>query len=250
MSRAASRRTFVLVHGAWHGGWCWRRVADILEAEGHKVFAPTLTGLAERSHLLSREVTLDTHITDIVNLFRWEELDDAILCAHSYGGWPVSGAMEALRSRVSALVFVDGHLPDDGQSGVETSNGREEILAAQRRGEVSRPPKSAAYMCVNENDRTWVDGKLTPQPIGTSLQPIQLTGAREEVARKAYVRATGFPSDPFDDAFTKAKTRGWRPYEVPAGHDLMIDAPEVLGQIFLSVATSTEWPDGRPRPAV
>ncbi len=95
MGRDASGPTFVLVHRAWHGSWCWRRVADILEAEGHKVFAPTLTGLAERSHLLSREITPDTH-TDIVNLFRWEEIHDAILCAHSYGGWPVSSGMEAL----------------------------------------------------------------------------------------------------------------------------------------------------------
>lgn len=98
---------------------------------------------------------------------------------------PVLGVtpLEALRSQVSALVFVDAHFPDNGQSGVDTSNGREEIF--------SRPPKSAEYLRVNENDRTWVDGKLTPQPIGTSLQPIRLTGAREEVARKAYVRATG-----------------------------------------------------------
>jgi pimeloyl-ACP methyl ester carboxylesterase len=243
MAHNASGRTFVLVHGAWHGGWCWRRVADILEAQGHKVFTPTLTGLAERSHLLNCGITLDTHITDIVNLFRWEEIQDAILCAHSYGGWPVSGAMEVLRSRVSALIFIDAHLPDDGQSGVETSNGREEILAAHRRGEISRAPKSASYLCVNENDQTWVDGKLTPQPIGTSLQPIRLTGAREEVARKVYVRATGFPSEPFDQAFAKAKARGWHPYEVPAGHDLMIDAPELLGEIVLGVAMNTKWLD-------
>ena len=86
MAQAASRKTFVLVHGAWHGGWCWRRVADILESKGHKVYTPTLTGVADRSHLLSKEVVLDTHITDIVNLIKWEDLKDVCLVAHSYGG--------------------------------------------------------------------------------------------------------------------------------------------------------------------
>ena len=232
----ADRRTFVLVHGAWHGGWCWRRVADILERAGHKVFCPTLTGLGERSHLLSGDITLDTHISDVVNVFTWEDIDGAVLCAHSYGGWPVSGAMEVLRSRVSALVFVDAHMPDDGQSGVETSNGREEILAAQRRGDIARWPKSAEYFCVNERDREWVDGKLTRQPLRPSFQPIHLTGARDAAARKVYVRAKGFPSVPFEKALRKAEERGWRTFEVAAGHDVMIDAPEVLGKILLAEA--------------
>src|SRR5262245_2461238 len=80
------RNTFVLVHGAWHGGWCWRRVADLLEKRGHKVFTPTLTGLGERSHLLDAKVSLTTHITDIVNVIRWERLSDIVLVGHSYGG--------------------------------------------------------------------------------------------------------------------------------------------------------------------
>src|SRR2546429_3122837 len=95
-AQTGARNTFVLVHGAWHGGWCWRRVADLLEQHGHKVFTPTLTGVGERSHLLSKEVVLDTHITDIVNLFKWEELRDACLVVHSYGGWPGSGALEVI----------------------------------------------------------------------------------------------------------------------------------------------------------
>src|SRR6185436_17269500 len=99
---AKARKTFVLIHGAWHGGWCWRRVADLLEAKGHKVFAPSLTGLADRSHLLSKDVILDTHVADIVSLFKWEDIRDACLVAHSYGGWPSSGALEQIHDRVSS----------------------------------------------------------------------------------------------------------------------------------------------------
>src|SRR5216684_908731 len=87
-------KTFVLIHGAWHGGWCWRRVSDLLAKQGHKVFAPTLTGLGERSHLLSKDVNLDTHIADIANVVKWEDLRDICLVVHSYGGWPGSGALE------------------------------------------------------------------------------------------------------------------------------------------------------------
>ena len=93
--------TFLLVHGAWHGGWCWQRVATALQAKGHKVYAPSLTGLADRSHLLSNSINLDTHIADIVNLFKWEDLKDACLVAHSYGGWPTSGALEHIGDRES-----------------------------------------------------------------------------------------------------------------------------------------------------
>src|SRR5712692_7066579 len=93
-------KTFVLIHGGWHGGWCWRRVSDLLEKKGHKVFTPTMTGLGERSHLLSKDVILDTHITDIVNVFKWEDLKDVCLVVHSYGGYPGSGALEQIGDRV------------------------------------------------------------------------------------------------------------------------------------------------------
>ena len=103
--------TFVLVHGAWHGGWCWRRVADILRARGHAVFTPTLAGLADKSHLMSASINLDTHIDDIVNLFRWERIADAVLVGHSYAGWPISGAIEKLEGKVSSIVYLDAFFP-------------------------------------------------------------------------------------------------------------------------------------------
>jgi pimeloyl-ACP methyl ester carboxylesterase len=83
-------KTFVLVHGAWHGGWCWRRVSDLLEKQGHKVFAPTMTGLGERSHLIGGKIDLATHVTDIVNVIKWENLNDIVLVGHSYGGVVIS----------------------------------------------------------------------------------------------------------------------------------------------------------------
>jgi pimeloyl-ACP methyl ester carboxylesterase len=237
---AQTRKTFVLIHGAWHGGWCWRRVADLLERQGHKVFAPSLTGLADRSHLLSKEITLDTHIADIVNLFRWEEIRDACMAVHSCGGWPGSGALEQIGDRVSSIVWVDAFLPDNGQRGADSLSppNRKVLEAALAKGELGRTPPTAAAFRVNEKDRAWVDAKMTPQPAGIPLQPIKLSGAREKIAKKAYVRASTYPQPTFDKALAQCKAdKTWRTFELAdCGHDIMVDAPQALADILIKVS--------------
>src|SRR5215217_8146582 len=180
VAQTSAAKTFVLVHGAWHGGWCWRRVADLLERQGHKVFTPTLTGVGERSHLMSKDINLDTHITDIGNVFKWEDLRDVSLVVHSYGGWPGSGALEQIGERVSSIVWLDAFKPENGQRGFDSASefSRKALLAAVERGEPSRPPPKAEAFHVNEKDRAWIDSKLTPQPNGVALQPILPARAR------------------------------------------------------------------------
>src|SRR5690349_21547465 len=108
--------TFVLVQGAWLGGWYWKRVRQRLQAVGHEVFTPTLTGLADRSHLLARDINLDTHIWDVVNLIRWEELNDIVLCGHSYGGCVATGVADRVPERVGALIYLDAFVPEDREN--------------------------------------------------------------------------------------------------------------------------------------
>src|SRR5512136_3051948 len=107
--------TFVLVHGAWHGGWCYKRVAERLRAKGHVVYTPTNTGLGERSHLYHRDINLDTHITDILNVIKWEELDDFVLVGHSYGGMIITGVADRIPEKVRRLVYLDAFVPEDGK---------------------------------------------------------------------------------------------------------------------------------------
>src|SRR5262245_48956795 len=232
-------KTFVLVHGAWHGGWCWRRVSDQLEKKGHKVFTPTMTGLGERSHLLSPSVNLATHITDIVNVIKWEGLSNIVLVGHSYGGMIISGVAEQAQPTIGSLVFLDAFLPDSGASLAEGASQpvREAIAAAVQKGETTLKPVPAAVFRVNEKDRAWVDGLCTPHPIATLTDKIALTGARDRVAKKAYIRAKGYPSVPFDAAQQHLKADpAWRVYELPCGHDAMVDMPERLTEILLEVA--------------
>jgi pimeloyl-ACP methyl ester carboxylesterase len=232
-------RNFVLVHGAWHGGWCWRRVADRLAARGHRVFTPTLTGLGERSHLLSAGIDLDTHIADVVNVMKWEELRDVVLCGHSYGGMVVSGVAEKMGTAIDSIVFLDAFVPKDGDSMATLTAPavRAAMEAAQQRGEAGVAPRSAAIFKVNERDRAWVDAQCGLQPIGTMLQKIRLAGARDRIARKSYIRAAAYDSPYFQAYYTALrKDPAWRCYEVACGHDVMLDDPDRLTEILLQVA--------------
>ena len=116
--------TFVLVHGGWHGGWCWNRVSKLLSAKQHTVVAPTLTGLGERSHLLSPEIDLETHVLDIVNVMKWQELRDVVLVGHSYGGMVISGVAERMERSIASLVMLDAMVPASGQSVNDLASSR------------------------------------------------------------------------------------------------------------------------------
>ncbi|HUC49411.1 MAG TPA: alpha/beta hydrolase [Xanthobacteraceae bacterium] len=231
--------TFVLVHGAWHGGWCWQRVADRLRNNGHKVFTPTLTGLGERSHLLHQGVDIGTHIDDVVNVMKWERLTDVVLCGHSYGGFVISGVAEQMAAAIRSIVFLDAFLPADGDTTQNLTSGavREAIRAALASGALGMPPRPAEFFGVNEADRAWVDSLCTPQPIGTFTYKIALTGAREKIARKIYIRAKNYANPGFDRAVATVKSDpSWRFHEVASGHDVMVDMPERLSELLVEAA--------------
>jgi pimeloyl-ACP methyl ester carboxylesterase len=232
-------KTFVLVHGAWHGGWCWRRVADLLQATGHKVFAPTLTGLGERSHLMRAGINLTTHVTDVVNVMKWEELSGVVLCGHSYSGMVVSGVAEQMTDKIASIVFLDAFLPENGDAMADLTSQvvRDGLKTATEKGDIAMPARPAAAFLVNEKDQAWVDAKCGPHPIGTMTEKISLSGARERIGKKAYIRAGAYPNPGFDRALARVKAdRSWRTYQVPCGHDVMVDMPERLAEILLEVA--------------
>src|SRR5580692_2345051 len=150
--KIAMSHTFVLVHGAWHGGWCWQRVADRLRGAGHTVFTPTLTGLGERSHLMRAGIDLKTHVTDVVNVLEWEGLADVVLCGHSYGGMIISGVAEEMGAALRAIVFLDAFVPRNGEAVQDLTAPavREAAAAALQRGDIAIPPRAAEAFGVNE----------------------------------------------------------------------------------------------------
>jgi pimeloyl-ACP methyl ester carboxylesterase len=200
-------KTFILVHGAWHGGWAWRRVVDALRARGHNVFAPTLTGLGERAHLLRPGINLSLHIADVLGVIKYEQLRGFVLVGHSYGGCVISGIGEAMPGAIDSIVFLDAFIPDNGDSTLDLVQPpvQDVIRAALARGEITVPVRDAAAFKVNEKDRAWVDSLATPQPIATMTEKLTLTGARERIAKKTYIRASGYPNVSFEKALARVR---------------------------------------------
>lgn len=234
--------TFVLVHGAWHGGWCWKRVAQPLRAAGHEVFTPTMTGLGERAHLASADINLDTHIQDIVATIEAEEIDDIVLCGHSYGGMVVTGVADRLAERIRTLVYLDAFVPKDGQSlfsfqdPERVAKTRETASATGDGWKV--PPMSPDYFKVTDPDNiAWIERRCVPQPIPTMGQPVSLTGAVDGIENKVYIWAKGHVNGIFHIFADKLRDDpAWQFHEMACGHEVMIDDPEGLTRILLDLA--------------
>jgi pimeloyl-ACP methyl ester carboxylesterase len=175
---------------------------------------------------LSASVNLSTHIIDIVNLIRWEEMTDIVLCGHSYGGMVVTGVADQMPGRVAALVYLDAYVPESGQSWAD-------LRPRATPPGLTLPPTSAEVFRVNERDRQWVDQMCTPHPVACATEKLTLTGACLTVPRKLYVRAAGFPSAVFDRAYEQAKSdASWIAKKLPCGHDAMLDMPGALAEIL------------------
>jgi pimeloyl-ACP methyl ester carboxylesterase len=233
--------TFVLVHGAWLGGWCYKRVARVLRRSGHEVYTPTLTGLGERAHLMNPSISLDTHIDDVLGVIRWEELSDIVLCGHSYGGAVISGVTEKAVDKIRSLVFLDAFVPENGQSHMDLfPSERAEITRgdAQRNGEGYKlTPPPAERVNVNAADVAWVNAMCVKHPLACFEQKLTLTGVRERVPRRTYILATGYQLSPFEKFAARFDhDLAWQVKRIDCGHIVMLDHPEELGDILVAAA--------------
>jgi pimeloyl-ACP methyl ester carboxylesterase len=235
--------TFVLIHGAWHGSWCWKRVRRLLQERGHDVFTPTLTGIGERAHLLSAEVDLETHIADVINLLRWEELSDVVLCGHSYAGGVVTGVADRVPERIAALIYLDAFILQDGECVYDVLGEgprQVQIDATARIGQGWKvPPIPAEVFNVNPLDRRWVDRQCTWHPAAAFRQKLSLRHEALPVGDISYVVAGDFPDTPFGPFADLARSRGWRTSALPCGHDMMLDLPEEVADLLLAAAERT-----------
>ena len=233
---------YLLVHGAWEGGWYWRPVAERLRGAGHQVFTPTLTGLGERAHLLSREVDLDTHIEDVCAVLHYEELSDIVLCGHSYGGMVITGVAERAAELIASIVYLDAFLPEDGQCLLDLAlpERRAQLLErAESRGEGWRvPPIAAADWGVTEPaERDWIDRLCVDHPLATLRQPLCHSDRHLGIARKTYVLATAYDPSPFHAfAARTGEDPAWRQRTIACHHMLGISAPGAVSEILLEAA--------------
>ncbi len=242
-ARQGGSKTFVLVHGAWHGGWCWRDVADALRAQGHRVFTPTQTGLGERRHLLSRDVTLDVFVDDIANLLEAEELRDAVLVGHSFGGGAISGVADRMPGAVRHLVYLDSLMIEPGRSPfgmlpADVVAARRKLIAEQGNGvAIPAPPPAAFGIPEDHPGAEWVRRRLTPHPAGTYESPLRLENPVGNGRPRTYIACTAPVYGPLEASRQWVKRQGgWNWREIATGHDAMVTAPAELSRMLLAVA--------------
>lgn len=227
----------VLVHGAWHGGWCWRKVAHALKAAGSTVLTPTLTGLGERAHLLSRETCLETHIRDILGVLEAEDLEDVTLVGHSYGGIVASAVADRAPARVTRLVYLDAVVARDGESMYDRLPAQLKAhfeTHAKQGGDGWYVPVSAVSPkflgLKDEADIRWVMPKLTPHPICTFGEPVRLSAAFPQMPRR-YINCIG--DKPLGQPRTSQADGIDDYHELRTGHDAMVSASEEVTALLL-----------------
>ena len=236
---AANKKTYVLVHGAWHGGWCWKYVQEPLEAAGHKVYAPSLTGLGDRVHLRNPDVSLTTHVTDIVNLFEFEDLNDVILVGHSYAGHVVSWVADKVKDRINHVVYLDAVLPTDGKPFLPPGVGESRIGEAKDGYLMAKSGMDFLGIPDGHPLYDWVDSRLVEHPLPTLMETVVYDNGGPAGLSKTFVRCTQNPrmasgeADPVA-AMAKADPE-WAYVTLDTGHDLMVTAPGETADILLEI---------------
>jgi len=241
---------FVLVHGAWHGGWCWRRVAQALQLGHHKVYAVTLTGLGERAHLLMPAITLDTHIDDVISAIEVEELPDVILAVHSYAGMIGTAVADRLGKHLKHLVYVDAVLPRPGESWSSTQSAatqQQRLSAAQTSPSFSFPPPDPEVFGLHDADHAWVMRRQTPHPGNTYQAPLDFDVQRVATVPRTFVSCNKPALATIEPSRLRARDPkfwggAWLPksrfVELETGHDPMISEPAALTKILLDCAAA------------
>jgi pimeloyl-ACP methyl ester carboxylesterase len=232
---------YVLIHGAWHGGWCWAEVARGLVQRGHRVFAPSLTGCADRGHLLSPQVTLGTHVEDVVRLIEFESLDGCVLVGHSYGGNVISGVADRLRERVGHYVFLDAGVPPDDATRWSWSQPHSEATRASRREQIQQAgrglflpqPPAQAFGITDASQAAWLEARLSPMPAGLYDTPIELHHGASRGLRRTYVAATAPVYETMRSVQERLRSDGsWTFLEIATCHDMMVTAPAEVVNIL------------------
>ena len=226
--------TFVLVHGSCHGGWCWKKVTPLLRNATHEVYTPTLTGLGERSHLVSRDIGLDTHILDIIQVLEYENLDKVMLVGHSYGGLVIGGVAEKVPERIRRLVYLDAYIPQDNRSAFDIMPGLETIYnkrALQEQGSEWLVVSYTAeeFGVTNPDVIKWMNPRLSPMPWHTHDQPLRITNPKARKIPKSYICCTEFGDAQFKALELRAD---WEYHELMKGHDVMITATKELVRLL------------------
>lgn len=219
---ARAAKTFLVCHGAWSAGWAWRKMRPLLHRPPESVlFTPTMTGVGERAHLVTRDTNLETHITDLLAVIQMEDLHDITLIGHSYGGIVATGVADRARDKIRQLIYLDAFVPHDGESLYDITG-----QSAPSHPPLLVEPRPVPPDTSNE-DALWIAERRTPHPLASFTQRLRLSG--EPLAPRSYIRCTRVPpDDPLRSSAERARAAGWPYRELDASHSPHVTAPEAL----------------------
>lgn len=223
---------FLFVHGAWHGGWCWKELETRLRAMGHETHSPTLTGVGERTHLARPETDADVHVEDVVNVIKWRELDNAILVGHSYGGLVITGAAGRVPEKIRALIYLDAFAPERSGFSLFATADPERLARFEAQlaggGFLVSPDLFDAWTDDPEK-KSWLKKMCTPHPVECFRKGVTLTGRETEVNHRHYILAENNRPSAFWGEYERVKAQpGWTTDRIASKHDAMVEAPDAL----------------------
>lgn len=228
----------VLVHGAWYGGWCWKKLTPLLVQAGHAVYVPTLTGLGERAHLSRPDIDLALHVQDVLALLQAEDLNDVTLVGHSYGGFVIAALAQRARPRLKQLIYLDAFVPEAGQRVIDhllPLDRRQAIVEAGEALGYVAPIPPQAHGVTDAQDIAWITPRLARQPFATFTQP--MPAATDALLPRSYIACAQSAGGSFGQFATRLKADpAWRLRELATGHNAMIIAPQLLARTLMELA--------------
>ncbi|MBL3659056.1 alpha/beta fold hydrolase [Fulvivirga sediminis] len=235
----SNKKNFVLVHGAWHGGWCWKEVKDNLIKQNFNTYTPSLSGMAEHKHNLNDSISLQTHILDIINLIIMEDLQDVVLVGHSYAGAVITGVADSIPERLSKLIYLDAMLVHNGESPITSEPNAEQLKKIKTfRNKEHFDPISSSYFGVSDRTQMkWVNERLTPQPYMTFGQILELDHEFGNGIPLVYIACINPQLSVLKNRSDKLKNeKSWTYLTLNTGHDAMITQPNELSAMLIELA--------------
>ena len=237
MSSLSSEKTFLVCHGAWSGGWSWKKMRPRMQAAGFRLLVPTYTGLGDREHLANPAIDLETHIQDVLSVIKFEDLSDIVLLGHSYGGMVATGVADRARDRVAQLIYLDAFVPRNGQSLLDLNEpARPTMEALTKSGDTWRVPPNPTSADTPEADLEWLAKRRVPMPIKCFQMGLKLHNGEPGVPRSYIYAKRITPADTFGRFAARARSEpGWRYFEIDASHSPNVTAPNALMKVLQEI---------------